>query len=191
MIDDAGYIIQNESPGVQIKSKKFSSVAELVGPNSAYRNAFHGGTLTHSFLNVYDYHPYHFPIPGVVKEVNIIDGDYAVGGTITWNPATKKYDLYCDTPGWQSIETRGCVILDTPDYGLVALLPIGMMPVTSINWTDNVKTGAKVVKGEDLGYFLFGGSDFVILFQQGVSFKLKPEVYSHQLMGEELGKLSI
>ena len=70
-------------------------------------------------------------------------------------------------------------------------MPIGMMPVTSINWTDNVKTGAKVVKGEDLGYFLFGGSDFVILFQQGVNFKLKPEVYSHQLMGEELGKLSI
>ena len=54
-IDEEGYIVQNEEAGVQVKSKKFSSIAELVGPNSQYRDAFNGGTLTHSFLNVYDY----------------------------------------------------------------------------------------------------------------------------------------
>ena len=113
-----------------------------------------------------------------------------MGGSITWNPATKKYDLYCDTPGWQSIETRGSVILETPDYGLVALLPIGMMPVTSINWSPEVKVGANVTKGQELGWFLFGGSDYVMLFQSGVNFTLKPDVFSHQLMGEELGRLS-
>lgn len=189
-IDDEGYIVQNYESGVQIKSKKFSSIAELVGPDSQYRNAFNGGTLTHSFLNVYDYHRYHFPLGGKIKEVNIIEADYAVGGSITWNPATKKYDLYCDTPGWQSIETRGCVILETPDYGLVALLPIGMMPVTSINWSPEVKVGANVTKGQELGWFLFGGSDYVMLFQSVVNFTLKPDVFSHQLMGEELGRLS-
>jgi hypothetical protein len=169
--------------------KTFNSIAELVGPNSQYRDAFNGGTLTHSFLNVYDYHRYHFPLTGKVKEVNLIEADYAVGGTITWNPKTKKYDLFCDTPGWQSIETRGCVILETPDYGVVALLPIGMMPVTSINWAPEVKVGAEVTKGQELGHFLFGGSDFVILFQSGISFTLKPQLFSHQLMGEELGRL--
>lgn len=127
---------------------------------------------------------------GKVKEVNIIEADYAVGGTITWNKETKKYDLFCDTPGWQSIETRGCVILETPDYGVVALLPIGMMPVTSINWVPEVKVDAEVTKGQELGYFLFGGSDFVILFQKGVNFELKPKPFSHQLMGEELGHLN-
>jgi len=189
-IDEEGYIVQNDEAGVQVKSKKFSSIAELVGPNSQYRNAFNGGTLTHSFLNVYDYHRYHFPMAGKVKEVNLIEADYAVGGTITWNPNTKKYDLFCDTPGWQSIETRGCVILETPDYGVVALLPIGMMPVTSINWAPEVKVGAEVTKGQELGHFLFGGSDFVILFQSGISFTLKPQLFSHQLMGEELGRLT-
>lgn len=188
-IDDEGYIVQDEKEGVQVKSKKFSSIAELVGPNSQYLDAFNGGTLTHSFLNVYDYHRYHFPMSGKVKEVNLIEADYAVGGTITWNPETKKYDLFCDTPGWQSIETRGCVILETPDYGVVALLPIGMMPVTSINWAPEVKVGAEVTKGQELGHFLFGGSDFVILFQSGISFTLRPQLFSHQLMGEELGRL--
>lgn len=189
-IDAEGYIIQLDEVGAQIKSKKFNSVAQLVGPNSQYRDAFQGGTLTHSFLNVYDYHRYHFPLSGTVKEVTLIEGDYAVGGSIVWNPATSKYDLDCDTPGWQSIETRGCVILETPDYGLVALLPIGMMPVTSINWAPEVKVGAQVSKGQELGHFLFGGSDYVILFQQGIHFTLTPAVYSHQLMGQQLGTLT-
>lgn len=189
-IDEEGYIVQQDEPGVQIKSKKFSSIAELVGPNSLYRDAFNGGTLTHSFLNVYDYHRYHFPISGIVKEVTLIEAEYAVGGTIIWNPVTGRYDLFCDTPGWQSIETRGCVILETPDYGIVALLPIGMMPVTSINWAPEVTIGAQITKGQELGWFLFGGSDFVLLFPKGVQFALKPAPYSHQLMGEELGRLS-
>ena len=78
----------------------------------------------------------------------------------------------------------------TPEYGVVALLPIGMMPVTSINWAPEVKVGAEVTKGQELGYFLFGGSDFVILFEKGINFKLKPQQFTHQLMGEELGHLS-
>lgn len=187
-IDEDGYIEQRQ--GVQIKAKKYSSISELMGPNSKYKDAFNGGTLIHSFLNVYDYHRYHFPMSGTVVEKNIIEGDYAVGGNITWDNNRKEYIIDCDTPGWQSIETRGCVVIDSPEFGKVALLPIGMMPVTSINWTDNVVTGSKVTKGDELGYFLFGGSDFVILFQKGV--KLTPEVkeFSHQLMGEKLGTLS-
>lgn len=132
---------------------------------------------------------------GTIKEVKLIEGDYAVGGTITYNSTTKKYDIFCDTPGWQSIETRGCVILETEKYGYVALLPIGMMPVTSINWENNIKVGTKVKKGDMLGYFLFGGSDFVILFKKGVNFELtaSPEGngYKHLLMGEELGELTL
>ena len=65
-----------------------------------------------------------------------------------------------------------------------------VMPVTSINWAPEVKVGAEVTKGQELGYFLFGGSDFVILFQSGISFTLKPQLFSHQLMGEELGRLT-
>ena len=46
-----------------------------------------------------------------------------------------------------------------------------------------------------LGYFLFGGSDFIILFQDQVDFKLygsdNPEnSFEHLLMGEQLGILT-
>ena len=47
-----------------------------------------------------------------------------------------------------------------------------------------------------LGYFAFGGSDFIMIFQDGVTFSLEAPMhengqsYQHILMGEKLGVLS-
>ncbi len=174
----------------------FKSIATLVGEGSAYRNAFAGGTLTHTFLDVNDYHRYHFPVDGTIKEVRIIQSDDAVGGYLTWDPKGKKYALDANTPGWQNIETRGCVIIETKQYGLVAFLPIGMSQVCSVNFEKSVKAGSTVKKGDMLGYFLFGGSDCVILFQKKVDFALTAQKElngdgKHILMGEEFGRITL
>lgn len=193
-IDSNSDMVQKE--GVVIKSKVFNSVSQMVGPNSSYRDAFANGILTHSFLDVNDYHRYHFPMSGTIKELNIIPGDDASGGVVIWSSETGKYLFSCELPGWQTIETRGCVILETEECGLVALLPIGMSQVGSVNFEPDLKVGDKVQKGDKLGYFLFGGSDFVILFQQGVKFRLTAPVnaqggWNHLLMGEELGRIGM
>ena len=185
-----------DKTGVTIKSNIFKSIAVLIGEESAYKNKFANGTLTHTFLDVNDYHRYHFSIGGTIKEARIIQSDDAVGGIITWDAKTKRYVLDSNTPGWQNIETRGCVIIENKKYGLVALLPIGMSQVSSVNFEDSVKAGNTVKKGDALGYFLFGGSDFVLLFQSKVDFKLTvpkegDRIYKHVLMGEEYGKLTI
>jgi len=181
--------------GVTIKSTVFKSVAALIGNGSAYKNAFANGTLTHTFLDVDDYHRYHFPVDGTIKEVRLIPSDDAVGGILTWDSKSRKYVLDANTPGWQTIETRGCVIIETKQYGLVALLPIGMSQVSSVNFENSVKVGNTVKKGDMLGYFLFGGSDFVMLFQGKVDFTLTaPQEskgsYKHILMGEAFGRLT-
>lgn len=193
-IDDSSNIIQKED--AVIKSKTFNSIPDLIGEGSEYRDAFAGGVMTHTFLDVYDYHRYHFPVGGTIKEVRMIPQDDAVGGAVIWDPATKKYVLHADTPGWQMIETRGCVIIDTDEYGLVALLPIGMSQVSSVNFEDNIKVGETVKKGDMLGYFLFGGSDYVMIFQKDAGFELtvptkdKDNGYEHVFMGEAYGKLN-
>jgi phosphatidylserine decarboxylase len=193
-IDKDSHIVHHQ--GVTIKSKVFKSIAALIGKDSAYKNAFANGTLTHTFLDVNDYHRYHFPLGGTIKEVRMIQSDDAVGGITTWDAKTRKYVLDANTPGWQMIETRGCVIIATKEYGLVALLPIGMSQVSSVNFEDTVRVNNTVKKGDQLGYFLFGGSDFVLLFQGKVDFKLTvPQAsngsYTHVLMGEEYGTLAI
>src|SRR5579862_648637 len=184
-----------DAKGVAVKSANIKSIEELLD-NSQYKDSFANGALTHSFLNVNDYHRYHFPTGGVIKEARLIQGINPTGGHLSWNSTEKRYAFNPSAPDWQMLETRGLVILETDEYGLVALLPIGMATVGSVNFMDNIKVGAKVKKGDMLGYFLFGGSDFIMLFQNKVQFTLDAPkaagngAYQHLLMGERLGRLT-
>ena len=192
-INDDGTIEQHD--GVVVKSKRVVSTSELLGPESAYKDDFAGGTFTHTFLDVNDYHRYHFPVSGTVVEVQKIEGTNAAGGITVWDPESGRYILEDSVPGWQMIETRDLVVIDTHDYGLVAVLPIGMSQICSCNFEDTVQVGAEVQKGDPLGYFLFGGSDICMLFQKGVNVDyLAPENgssgYEHVLMGEAYANLS-
>ena len=181
-----------QAKGVRLKSANFNSVDDILGMGSVYAGQFANGVLTHTFLDVNDYHRYHFPVSGTIKEVRTILSDDAAGGITVWNEKLRKYELQDQIPGWQSIETRACVIVDTGKYGLVAVLPIGMSQVSSVNFEETIKVGAIVKKGDPLGYFLFGGSDIVMIFQQQAGFELTaPAIdansYKHIYMGEAYG----
>ncbi|MCA6075049.1 phosphatidylserine decarboxylase [Fulvivirga sedimenti] len=194
-IDSNSLLIADD---VVVKSASLRSISNLIGDDSEYKDAFANGTFTHSFLNVNDYHRYHFPMSGTVKEVRIIQGINPTGGELWWDAENGRYafDPSAKT-GWQTIETRGCVILETEEYGLVALMPIGMVAVGSVNFENNLKPGVQVKKGDMLGNFAFGGSDFIMIFQDGVNFSIDSprnsdgSAYEHILMGERLGTVSL
>jgi len=185
--------------GVTLKSATFVTVEQLLGPQGKdYAALFHGGRLTHTYLNYDDYHCYHFPVGGTIRSMYIIDHDDAVGGVVYWSDSLARYVLESNSLSWQAYETRGCVIVDTEQFGLVALLPIGMGQVSSVNWEKNLQVGQQVKKGDPLGYFLFGGSDFVMIFQREANFtNLVPQGgegsysngYAHVYQGEVLGKI--
>ena len=61
--------------------------------------------------------------------------------------------------------------------------------------SDFIAVGDTVKKGDPLGYFLFGGSDYMMIFEKGVKLditipKTDGEYYDHVLMGEKYGKLT-
>lgn len=186
--------------GVKIKNAKFFSIKELLGKDSKYKDAFAGGTLTHTFLNVFDYHRYHFGVGGTVKEMKIIQQNVAL--EVGWDKKAGKY-VPIDSTGWQFTQTRGYVVMDTEKYGLVVLMPMGMAQVSSVNFEKNVKVGSKHKKGDMLGTFLFGGSDFIMVFQKKAGFKItapkeskadpksgiKARDFRHILMGEKFGEM--
>lgn len=192
-IDNSSRVI--EMPGIPVKTGTVQSVEQLIGEQSRYKGAFAGGTFTHLFLDVGDYHHYHFPLGGVVREVAIIPGQEVAGGYVTWDSLNTRYAFDPSSVGWQSLETRGRLILETQEFGLVALLPIGMSPVSSVTFEPTLKEGVTVRKGDMMGHFLFGGSDVVMVFQAGYEFTLdsprldSTQGYSHLLMGERLGRL--
>ena len=109
-----------------------------------------------------------------------------------WHPEVGKYILHSTEPGWQTIETRGLVIIETPGYGHVALLPVGMSQISSVVFESAVTAGAEVKKGDPLGRFLFGGSDIVMLFEKDAGFEITVpaagNVHEHVLMGQEYGR---
>lgn len=185
-IKEDGYINDN----VKIKSHKFYTINDLLGNKEKYEDLFNGGTLTHAFLNVNDYHRYHFPIDGTIIDMYKIEGFNAVGGFVYYDIETKSYICDCSDTSWQARETRDCIILDT-EYGKVAILPVGMSQVCSCNFEEHLKIGDKVKKGDPLGYFLFGGSDIAIVFQKHIKVTLLKDSNEHILMGQDYANLEI
>jgi len=177
--------------GLKIKNDVYYSISDLLGKDSKYRHAFANGVLTHAYLSPSDYHRYHFAVGGTVKEKKIISQNVAV--EIKWNARKRVYEVI-DSTGWQFSQTRGYVIVDTEKYGLVGLIPVGMDFVSSVNFEDDVQIGSVHKKGDMLGTFLFGGSDFIMLFQEKAGFEItvpkenpNSSTYNHILMGEEYG----
>jgi phosphatidylserine decarboxylase len=176
--------------GLKVKLVTLYNVNDLLAKGSKYKDAFANGVLTHTFLNVFDYHRYHFAVGGKVKEKKIIQQNVAL--EVKWSKEKQEY-IPIDSEGWQFTQTRGYVIVDTGEYGLVALIPMGMAQVSSVNFEDDVKVGSTHQKGDMLGNFLFGGSDFIMLFQEKAGFELMVQkeednkTYKHILMGVKYG----
>ena len=188
--------IANEE-GVTIKTSFYCSVEQMLGEAGRdFALRFYGGVLTHSYLNYDDYHRYHAPVSGTVVAKYVVPYANAVGGVVYWNPQRQLYVLESNSLSWQAYETRGCIILDTGHGGLVAMLPIGMGQVSSVNFTENVQVGQRIEKGDDVGYFLFGGSDCVMIFSPETEFEITAKAggegsysngYAHVFCGEEYG----
>ena len=156
-------------------------IAKLLD-GSPYQDAFKNGTYTHSFLDVDDYHRYHVPVAGEIKEVRKIQGRVYLN-------VIRKADgrlQIIDGDTYQYNQERGLIIIDSPEVGLVAVLPIGMAFVSSVNLTPEV--GARLQKGDEFGFFMFGGSDIVMLFQNK-KVVIDAEVGRKYLQGQRIGEI--
>ncbi len=112
------------------------------------------------------------------------------GGVIVWEKELNRYkEYYSGVVGWQSIETRGVIIVETTGGDLCAIVPVGMCQVSSVNFEDTVIPGTAVKKGDPMGCFLFGGSDIIMIFSKDAGFEMTAEAHEHLNMGEEYGRL--
>lgn len=100
-----------------------------------------------------DYHRFHFPLSGSVSKTNIIDGDYYSVNPIALH---KKIEIFY-------LNKREYVVISNPIYGDVIMVEVGATMVGSIIQTYNKH---EVIKGSEKGYFEFGGSTIILLFNQ-------------------------
>ncbi len=165
------------------------SIEELLH-DSAYADRFAGGTFTHMGLRTFDYHRWHSPIAGTVLEARIIRGqaylDVAVVEPLDAEGRAGGRRLQAvEGTGYQFLQTRGLVVLESA-IGLVACLPVGMAQVSSVVITAEV--GSTLRKGEEMGYFQFGGSDFVLVFEHSAAVVIGHPAEQHFLQGEAFAR---
>ena len=149
-----------------VKTTSPECLTDLLG-NSPYAARLAGGKAMHLVLDVFDYHRFHAPCDGEIVEQKIIPGIHAGGGVIIWDEkqGRYRYDTIGAT-GFHSLETRGVLVLDTPDFGCIAIIAVGIQQVSSVVWSINKKSKL-VHQNDELGCFKFGGSDIILLFESG------------------------
>lgn len=101
-----------------------------------------------------DYHRFHSPVDGVIRNIKFIEGEY-----YTVNPMAIRSEL--DVYG-ENI--RSIISIETSNFGTVIMIPVGAMMVGSTILTKSI--GDSVKKGEEIGYFKFGGSTILLLFDK-------------------------
>ncbi|KAL7419358.1 phosphatidylserine decarboxylase [Cryptotrichosporon argae] len=143
-----------EATQIWIKGREFT-VGRLLSP--VYQDQldkFEGGPLAIFRLAPQDYHRFHSPVRGTVGKMTLIDGEY-----YTVNPmAVRAMDIYTEN-------VRKIVPIETEEFGTVMTVWIGAMMVGSIG--TSVKEGQLVDRGDELGWFAFGGSTIVCVFERG------------------------
>ncbi|CAD5335122.1 unnamed protein product [Arabidopsis thaliana] len=136
-----------------IKGKKFS-IRGLLGKN-VNPNAFLDGSLVIFRLAPQDYHRFHVPVSGVIEQFVDVSGSL-----YTVNPIAVN-SKYCNV---FTENKRTVAIISTSEFGKVAFVAIGATMVGSINFVR--KEGEHVKKGDELGYFSFGGSTVICVFEK-------------------------
>lgn len=164
-----------------IKGKSFNLKNFLKNEEQAKR--YQQGTLIIGRLCPTDYHRFHFPcdcIPGVPK---LIDG-----ALFSVNPIALKQNIEIFYKNKRMVTE-----LETLKFGKVVYAEIGATNVGSIHQTFVPYQAYK--KGDEKGFFSFGGSALVLLFEEG-AIQLQEDLLAFSqsnfeilcAMGQPLGK---
>ena len=159
-----------------IKSQPYS-LNDMLDNDQTMVDQFIGGDIYQAFLSATKYHRWHSPVSGTIKKAYIKQGSY-YSAAESWgmDPASPN-----DSQGYLAHVATGAIIYieaDDPKIGLMVMMPIGMAEVSSCVLLDQIKAGYKVKKGDELGYFQYGGSTHCLIFRPGVikEFKVKEGV---------------
>ena len=136
-----------------VKGQKFDLPALLGSAELAEKYA--QGTVVLSRLCPVDYHRFHFVAEGTPDAPVRIPGPLA-----SVSPYCLRHKL-----SWLWTNKRELTMLHTPHVGDVVHLAVGATGVGAIFQT--YKPGETVKKGDEQGYFAFGGSTIMTFFEPG------------------------
>ncbi len=162
-----------------VKGRKYT--LESLLRNKKLARDLKGGMLVMIRLSVDDYHRYSYIDDGI-KSFN-----YPISGKFnTVNPnADKRVNVYAEN-------SREYTFIRTENFGTMIQMEVGAMMVGKIV---NLHQAASVKRGMEKGYFRFGGSTVILIFQRD-KVKIDDDIISNTekgietivKMGEKIGE---
>ncbi len=128
---------------------------ELFNKNQELADKYRNGSCAILRLCPADYHRFHFPVSGKVGITKTVPG---LLHSVSPYALEQGLPVYC-------LNKRTLCELKSNEVGSVLLMEIGALFVGSIVQT--YRAGTQVQRGDEKGYFKFGGSTCVLFFEQG------------------------
>ncbi|MBR5837486.1 MAG: phosphatidylserine decarboxylase, partial [Victivallales bacterium] len=139
---------------VPVKGDQFT-VAQLLGTEHAQvAELFKGGSLCVCRLCPADYHRFHFPDDGRFIVSWPVKGKYN-----SVNPLALNQNLNVFATNYREVS-----FLDFANFGQTLFIEVGAFAVASITQSTD---GPVFMRAEEKGYFSFGGSTIIMVFQKG------------------------
>lgn len=177
----------SENTHVTIKEQRFD-VAKFLGDKDLAKK-FEGGVMMIFRLSPYDYHRYHYPFDCMVGSEQYINGAYHSVNPRAFNVGCKP--LTENKRSYQILEPAGSS--NAHCLNQVAMVQVGATAVASIKngfmdyQKDALKSPNQVyAKGQETGYFQFGGSTVVLLFPANTIIP-DAQIVQNSLNGYETG----
>jgi phosphatidylserine decarboxylase len=149
---DGRYLVYPQFEQFSVKGQSFD-LAEFLN-DSFYARRFRTGSLVIARLCPIDYHRFHFPCDGTASPARLINGPlYSV------NPLALRKRLAI-----LSENKRMITEIESELFGTILYVEIGATAVGTIQQTFNPEE--KVSKGQEKGFFQFGGSCLALLFEE-------------------------
>lgn len=172
----------NSDVRIPVKGKLLNS-NDLLG-GSKWSQDFAGGPLLIARLCPVDYHRYHYPLSGKTLDSFPIKGQYH-----SVNPIALK-----SKPEIFIKNERRASILETEKFGKLAYIEVGAAMVGKIIQSHDEASFHS--KGDEKGYFLFGGSTVILLGEKGkwspcedILSNTKDGIETYLHLGEEVALL--
>ncbi|MGG7059628.1 phosphatidylserine decarboxylase [Clostridium tertium] len=165
---------------IQVKGIHYS-LSELIGDNEIAKE-YEGGVCLVLRLCPTDYHRFHFIDNGTPLENHFIKGNYYSVNPIALERIPK---LYCQNK-------REWSIFKSENFGDIIHIEVGATCVGTI--IQSYSPNTKVIKGQEKGYFKFGGSTTILLLKKD-TVKIDEDIINQTnlgfetivLMGESIG----
>ena len=146
--------------------------------NDPLTEQFVGGTIYQAFLSALKYHRWHSPVNGTVQKIALVPGTYYLESPAMGfkNPDGPDPTAQNRSQAFITATAARALIFikaENPNIGLMCFMAVGMAEVSTCEVT--VNEGDRVMKGEQLGMFHFGGSTHCLIFRPETKVTFNPD----------------